>query len=434
MNWNRLILEVALSRLHTNSGNFDHILENARRILLLIGGQGITTLINCELASEHFWVRHGGLKWAFVRPDDSTIEQLAAIAQRPIPRDANGKLESDESFQDFCQSMTALASLGSDSVLVEVLNQTGVVDIPIHLANLRAHRGPMPKALTNSALKMLQDAALPEDLLQTSLVIAWLSGDADFIPTVRTVLEQADPESQIAKYACIALQELGDQSDDFARLAEHLAQAQTKENADWGLNALIGLENKGLELLKNWIRNPSNPDYISRVIRTLYHYAETRDFAVDAAAKRCLNSRFTHHPLYDIAAELDNPDLRKQILEVAFAERAYVAVEPLRAIQGLAKFDVARAIEAIERGLQFHPNIERDLCLLLVRIAPETASEKLLDAIIKTERKSLIPAAGRALRRLDPTTVCAICRRTNVYSIEQQTRIRSRVGGMAAHS
>ena len=399
----RLIIEVAFSRLHTNSSMLDYIRENARRILILIGGQGITTLINRELASEHFWVRHGGLKWAFIRPDDSTRGQLAAIAQRPIPRDANGK-PKPESSQEFCQAITALAVLGDDSILVEILMQTDAVDmLPIHLATLRAHRGPMPKVLTQRALRIMQDAALSEDLLQTSLVIAWLSSDTDFIPTVRTVLERADPESQIANYACMALQVLGDQSDDFARLAEHLAQ--TKENADWGLNALIGLKNKGLEFLKNWIQSPSNPDYIGRVIRTLYHYAETRDFAVDVAVHRCLNSSFTHHPLYDIAAESDNPDLRKQILEVAFAERAYVAVEPLRAIQGLAKFDVARAIEAIERGLQFHPNIERDLCLLLVRIAPETAAEKLLSAAITIERKSLIPAVGRALRRLDPTTV-----------------------------
>ena len=401
----RLILEVALSRLHTNSGNFDHILENARRILLLIGGQGITTLINRELASEHFWVRQGGLKWAFVRADDSTIKRLAAIAQCPIPRDANRKPKSEPSLE-LCQATAALAALGADSVLIEILSQTGVVDmLPIHLATLRAHRGPMPKALTNSALRTLQDAALSEDLVQTSLMIAWLSADIDFIPTVRTVLEQADPESQIANYACIALQELGDQSDDFARLAEYLAQAQTKENADWGLNALISLKNKGLEFLKNWIQSPSNPDYIGRVIRTLYHYAETRKFAVDTSVNQCLNGGFTHDPLYDIAAESDNPDLREQILEVAFAEHAYVAVEPLRAIQGLAKFDVARAIEAIEHGLQFHPNIERNLCLLLVRIAPETAAEKLLDAIIMIERESLIPAAGRALRRLDSTTV-----------------------------
>ena len=403
----RLIIEVAFSRLHTNSDIFDPIRESARRILILMGGQGITTLINRELASEHFWVRHGGLNWAFVRADDRTIERLAAIARRPIPRDANGQPQSGHS-QEFRQAMTALAALGADSVLVEILMQTGVVDvsIPMDLADLRAYCGPMQNTLTNSALELLQDPASPEDLQLTSLVIVWLSDDADLIPTVRTVLERSDPESQIAKYACIALQKLGDQSDDFARLAEHLTQ--TKENAEWGLNALMGLGNRGLEILQNWIQS-QNPTEVTRnidyVIRTLYHDAKTRQFAVDAAVSRCPKGGFTHYPLYDIAAESDRPDLRKQILDIAFAEHPNEIMEPLKAIQGLAKFDVARAIEAIERGLQFHPKIERDLCLLLVRIAPETAAEKLLDAIIAIERKSLIPAAGRALRRLDPTIV-----------------------------
>ena len=400
----RLIVEVAFSRLHTNSNIFDPIRENARRILILMGGQGISTLINRELKSEHFWVRHGGLNWAFVRADDRTIELLAAIARRPIPRDDNGQPQSGHS-QEFRQAMTALAALGADSVLVEILTQTDVVDvsIPMDLAYLRAHCGPMQNTLTNSALGLLQDPASPEDLQLTSLVIAWLSGDADLIPTVRTVLERSDPESQIAKYACIALQGLGDQSDDFARLAEQLAQ--TKENAEWGLNALISLKNKGLEFLQNCIQSPSTTEYIDSIIRTLYRYPETREFAVDAAVNRCLNGGFTLYPLYDIAAESDNPNLRRQILYVAFAEHLSVVMESLRAIQGLAKFDVDHAIEAIERGLRFYPKVERKLCLLLVRIAPETAAEKLLDAIIMIERESLIPAAGRALRRLDPTIV-----------------------------
>ena len=443
----RLIVEVAFSRLYTNSDTFDSIRENARRILILIGGQGITTLINRELESEHFWVRYGGLKWAFVRADDCTIKQLATIARRPIPRDANGQPQSGHS-QEFRQAMTALAALGADSVLVEILMQTGVVDvsIPMDLADLRAHCGPLQNTLTNSALGLLQDPASPENLQLTSLVIAWLSGDADLIPTVRTVLERSDPESQIAKYACITLQKLGDQSDDFPRIAEHLTQ--TKENAEWGLNALMDLGNRGLEILQNWIQNQS-PTEVTRniycVIHTLYHDAKTRQLAVDTAVSRCLNGGFTHYPLYDIAAESDNPDLRRQIPDVAFAEHPQVIMEPLRAIQGLAKFDVDRAIEAIERGLQFHPKIERELCLLLVRIAPETAAEKLLDAIIKIERKSLIPAAGRALRRLAPTIVApSVIERMSIPSSNREsvaelagwlsiTEVSEALGDLAEH-
>ena len=60
------------------------------------------------------------------------------------------------------------------------------------------------------------------------------------------------------------------------------------------------------------------------MIRTLYRYAETRKFAIDTAVSRCLNSGYTLDPLYDIASESDKPDLRRQILDVAFAEHPSV--------------------------------------------------------------------------------------------------------------
>ena len=82
--------------------------------------------------------------------------------------------------------------------------------------------------------------------------------------------------------------------------------------------------------------------------------------------------------------------------------------EPLRAIEGLAKFDIARALDAIELGLQSHPKIERELSRLLVRLAPDTAAEKLIKAAVVTERDSLRGAAGRALRRLDPAIIAPL--------------------------
>ena len=94
--------------------------------------------------------------------------------------------------------------------------------------------------------------------------------------------------------------------------------------------------------------------------------------------------------------------MREQILDKAFVAPSFIAAIPLRAIEGQAKFDATRAVEAIELGLQSHQKIEDQLCRLLVRIAPETAAAKLFDAAISIERQSLRRAAGRALRRLDP--------------------------------
>jgi hypothetical protein len=402
----RMIAAVACSRLRTNSNYRDHVRESARRVLILMGGEGIVTLIKRELESEHFWVRHGGLKWAFVRADDGIIERLSAIARRPVPRDANEKPES-YAYQEFHQATTALAALGADAALVDILWHSGMADVmPNGLAELRIHRGPMPKALTSQALQTLQSATPSEDSLLTALVIAWLSGDADLIPAVRVVFAKADPKGRAARFSCIALQRLSDHSDEFAQLALRLAYSET--NAVWGLYALVSLGSRGLELIESWLQSRSagkNADHADLAIRALYGDPATRKASVDAAVDRCLRGQFFLDGPYDIAAEANEPVLREQILDKAFAARSFVTTQPVRAIEGLAKFDSARAVEAIELGLRSHPKIERQLCRLLVRIAPETAAAKLIDAAVSIERESLRRAAGRALRRLDPEMV-----------------------------
>ena len=60
------ITELAYSRLRGNNRVQNHILEAARRTLVLFAGAGISDLVNRELDSEYFWVRHGGLNWAWV--------------------------------------------------------------------------------------------------------------------------------------------------------------------------------------------------------------------------------------------------------------------------------------------------------------------------------------------------------------------------------
>ena len=56
--------------------------------------------------------------------------------------------------------------------------------------------------------------------------------------------------------------------------------------------------------------------------------------------------------LYEIAAEANDPAIRDHILDKAFVSRSFEFSEPLHAIKGLAKFDTAHAIEAIELGFQ----------------------------------------------------------------------------------
>lgn len=441
----RMIVAVACSRLRTNSNYRDGIREGARHLLILMGGDGIAILITRELGSEHFWVRHGGLNWAFVRNSPGVVEGLSEIACRPIPRDGNANFES-ELYREFYEATFALAALGADSALVDAIQSTGVVTVSVYLAELRAHQGTVSKSLTEQALQVLRDGGSTEDVLLPALTIAWLSDDADLIPETRAVLKRSDPEGRVAAHACLALHALGDSSDEFSHLAQGLLH--TEKNASWGLDALIGIGERGIELIGHWLqgRNAAkraNSDDVA--IRVLYSNPTTRALSVRAAADRCLRGHFLLDGPYDIAAESEDPAIREQILDKAFAARPIAATQSLRAIEGLATFDAMRAVEAIEVGLRSQPALERQLCSLLVRVTPKTAAEKLVDAALVVDRASLRRAAGRTLRRLDPEIVArvlvermhgsaserkAICELARYITI---TEITQALGSLAEH-
>ena len=278
--------------------------------------------------------------------------------------------------------------------------------MPLPLADCRAHRGPMSKSLTARAVRAMRNPDPPDETLWGTLVVAWLSADADLIPDVRSVLDRVEPDSKAAAHACIALQGLEDKTPEFAGAAERVAF--TKENRWQGLNALIGLGSEGVEGLKRWLHEAGDADRMDHggvVMRALYAMEESRDDAIEAAADLCRRNRMFLRPLYEIAAESSDRTVREKVLEAAFTESAAVVQAPLDAMRGLAKFDAARAAEAVEVGLSNHPKIERELCRLLVQLESETAAEKLVSAAIAEERESLSDAVGRALRLVSESIV-----------------------------
>ena len=163
-----------------------------------------------------------------------------------------------------------------------------------------------------------------------------------------------------------------------------------------------------MEGLKRWLHEAGDADRVNQggfVIRALHAKDEGRDDATEAAADLCRRNRMFLRPLYEIAAESSDRSVREKVLEEAFTESAAVVQAPLDAMRGLAKFDAARAAEAVEAGLSNHPKIERELCLLLVQLESERAAETLVGAAIAGERESLSDAVGRALRSANESTV-----------------------------
>ena len=370
-----------------------------------MAGDGITTLIREELGSRHYWVRHAGLKWAPLRPDAEIVERLVVIACRPVPQNANGQADRSSALE-FHQSLLGLGAIGTDKDIVVALRKSGSLEVPLELAWFRAHRGAMSDSLTTETQRKLMSAETSDEELLTELVIAWASGNKDLIPLVRMVLADADPEGTVATYASAALQELGDTSEDYVRLAERLLHS--KANSDQGLQALLGIGDRGLRLLADWLTDRDRSygsRHVESVIRALYEYPKTRAQSISAAVRSCQLGQFLLDGPYEIAAEASDAGVREQILDKAFVAHSMAPMQPLRAIEGLAKFDVKRAVQALQLGLRNHPRIERELCDLFVRIAPKTAAAQLISAALTIERRSLRTAVGQALRKLEPDLV-----------------------------
>ena len=120
-------------------------------------------------------------------PDPRIAGRVAEIACGRVDREHAEDVEKEVN-----HALVALAHLGTDKELVDALHRTGGSEVPPGLAELRAHRGPMPKELTRRAEKTLSNTGARERDVLAALVVAWVSADPGMIVAVRTVLEGAD--------------------------------------------------------------------------------------------------------------------------------------------------------------------------------------------------------------------------------------------------
>lgn len=393
-----MICEVAVSRLKNFSNTLDRILESARRVLILMGGERLTELVRRELESEQYWVRHSGLLWAFMRPDDQIVKLLTAIVSRTTPG-LTAESGEDDPYLEYHLAVCALAHLGPDAQLLQALTASDETRVPVDLARLRVHRGPPSRKLIPQAVAALQDPQAEERARLMGLVIVWLCGDQDRIPLVRSTLAQAHPSGMVARYACIILQALGDTSQEFAAMAERLLR--TDANHRVGVDALIALGPQGISLLTRWLNGLTSPlrsDTLDRVIRAIHSHTECRQTAIDVAVACGLD---------DIAGEAIDAGVRQAILDRAFSTIRPHDDNTVLAIEGLAKFNVLRAAQAIAEALQRTGERERQLCELTVRtITPKSAAaEILITRAVVLDRESLTRVVGQTLRLLEASYV-----------------------------
>jgi len=395
-----MIAKVAISRVPHSSQHRDRVLESARLVLILSAAEHLTELLAAELDSNDLWARHSGLLHAFMRSDPQIIQRLVAIAGQPAATLTAQSPPNEESLER-CLAFAALAHLGSDSDLIQALQLAGPEELPSTLADLRAHRGPIPTHLTSPQMTALSDPAASDAARLRALVVALISADSTWIPLVRSTLEHTDPASLTARYACIALLQLGDRTESFITLCEALLY--TEGNSAIALDALLAIGAPAIDSLARWVASLTNAstartERLDTAIRALHAHSPTRQQAINTAVVL---------GLHDIAAEQDDPALREHIIETAFPVGRPVDQDTLLAIEGLAKFDPDRATHAIEHALRSNGSHVTPACHLLIRILQTAADEILIRQALSHDHKPLTDIIGRSLRLVDATEVSA---------------------------
>lgn len=178
-----------------NAADFE--LKGAIRLLTMIGGVGITQVVNTHLASDDPSAQLRGTSLALIRPDDRTRQLLLEITRHP----------NVETEPVLCMRATdALAALGENRAVVESVSRSGLVSL--ELMDLRRRSPPMNDSDINGVLTAMRTSTNERQRAGATRALG-VSGREDYAGDICEVLQAAKPDSDLALAATEALFHLG---------------------------------------------------------------------------------------------------------------------------------------------------------------------------------------------------------------------------------
>ena len=383
------------------------VFENTYHVLMNIGGDFFGAFLRYQLASSNQNLRKVALRWSLVYWDRAITQSI-----KNVLRCHGGKvIDTDDldTTAEFRLIASSFAQFGEDEMLVNVLEKFGPVAMTYRLPELRSQNEPMAEQFTSNARSVLNSPLEVEqdDQSLSALCVAWVSEDPDMIPSFLSTLREADPSSLVARLTCLGLDALGDVSEDFLELACRMLDY--RDNAQFAFRALANTSVSGHGFINRWLEcldktNFEPKEVLICAVRLLHNNRETRTSAINAAVEICRNSNQLLDLPFEIAAESSDSSMRDQIIEIAHDLNRIDGRHTVRAIQGLAKFELGLAVRALENAIRLGP-VSRSLCLFYRSIASDNAVEFLVNTAITTKRTVLRQCIGLVLRRFDTQDV-----------------------------
>lgn len=363
-------------------------------MLLKIGGDGITRLVNRMLQSENKFCRLQDIELSIHCASQKTRELL-----KQIPK-LDEVWRKDLPFLQL-KACVALASLDENRAIIETIMQRGRV--LQELLNVRKDRPPMAHIDLDPALEVLQS---DDKTYRTHAIWAIVaSGRTDLIPLVRSELLKTPPDSQLARAATIALGIFRDTSEQtIGFLAQQL---EVDDVRDAVYLALLRIRTPGaLETLACYLKRRGiglSQFEMIQIALDLSQIPEYSQMVAEVAWQQIRADRMHEvcGALLVCLGELDLPEVREFLMNESYhqeyGERRFTG-RKLSAIRGLAKLDREVAFLAAELAFR-QDQMGRELIPdLLAELDEQRAIPILCRTAVDETATPVIWSIGRTLR------------------------------------
>lgn len=388
------LVTIAKRRIDPARGWYDHLLEDARAILLAIGSSGIQELLSFELEIARGKSVHRALAWA---PLVAWPGIESVLASHVATKDTNG--DSDDRLISNHDAIVGLTALDAHNELEHAVFTSAIRGFPLNALTLRDGQPPFPLAMIERIQSALAQApVLDDDKLVQQLILAALAQAPEMAPTIERVLLQRNPITQtvFVHGAHAALQY--PVSESLARWSQQWLPNKDTRRLAIALHLKCGSEACYRHLL-GYAREiaTTHRDLAAEIVARLPDSGESGQGA-DTLAIEIFNVAAYAVDCYRRVARCGGPVERGTLRQRAYqADPSFLNLRR-SAIAALATIDPLEAARAALWLAEQVPEQELFATDIVIRFGSDDHFLQLIGVCNRLERQSLWDHVGRAFR------------------------------------
>lgn len=391
------LVAIAKRRIDPSRAWHDHLLEDARAILLAIGGSGIVELLTFELSRTRGRSAYRALELAplVARPEIASA-LVSHIAKSGTDSDADEQLISNH------DAMVGLAALDAEQELEQAVQASPIHGFPLDGLALREGQHPFDASLVERIrAALLQADTLSDHQLVGQLILAALAQAPDLATAIEQVLLRRGATQTVFVHGAHAALQYS-VTESLARWSQRWLRNKETRRLAIALHLKSGSNSCERNLL-SYARAiaVSDPTLAAEIVAHLPSEGEV-GLGADALAIEIFNAAPYAVDCYDRVARWGSRTERETLRQRAYyGDRTFLNLRR-SAIEALAAIDPLEAARAALWLAEQVPAQESFAVDIVVRFGSDDHFLQLIGICYRLDRQSLWDHLGRTFRQRTP--------------------------------